>query len=184
MMRTPGFLLLVVFMAACGSETNTPTADDSAFVLPADQLMLNAQQSLTSNGIRRSEVEADTILSFEESRRHEFRKVKVNFFEDNGQTSGTLTALSAEYDVRSSVFIARGNVVLVTPSPKGGDRTLTTDELFFDVANDKIWSDRAFTLLEGAQSTSGSTFRSDSKFRTWEVTGARTEGTAEGGIRF
>src|SRR5690606_39958231 len=115
---------------------------------------------------------------------HEFRRVQVNFFEDHGQNAGTLTATSAEYDIPAGLFIARGNVVLVTPSPEGGERQLKTEELFFDVPNDRIWSDQAFTLLEGGQTSSGSTFRSDSQFRTWVVTGARTEGSTEGGTRF
>lgn len=183
-MRYAALLFAGSLLVGCGAGADTPTADDSAFELPADQVIFGGRQTLTTDGVRRSEVEADTVLTFEQSRRHEFRQVKVNFFEDNGQNAGTLTATSAEYDIPSGLFIARGNVVLVTPSPNGGERQLQTEELFFDVPNDRIWSDREFTLLEGGQTTSGTTFRSDSQFRTWEVTGARTEGSTEGGIRF
>lgn len=183
-MRSTAFFLAGALLVGCGAETNPPTADDSAFELPADQMSLVAHQILTTDGIRRSEVEADTVFSFEQTRRHEFRRVKVSFFENNGAVAGTLTAASADYDIPSGLFIARGDVVLITPSPDGGERRLETEELYFDVPNDQIWSDQAFTLLEGGQTTRGSTFRSDSQFRTWEVTGARTEGSTEGGIRF
>lgn len=183
-MRALVLLLVGALLGACGSEPNAPTADDSKFELPADQVMFSGRQSLTANGIRRSEVEADTILTFEKSRRQELRIVKVTFFEDDGRIAGTLTSDKAEYTMAEGLFIARGNVVLITPSPNGGERELRTEELYFDVANDEIWSDRPFTLLENGQTSNGTTFRSDSQFRTWEVTGARTEGAAEGGIRF
>ena len=183
-MHRIGLLLAGALLIGCGAGPNTPTTDDAAFELPADQVIFGGRQFLTAAGVRRSEVEADTVLTFEQSRRHEFRSVKVNFFENNGQSAGTLTATTADYDIASGLFVARGNVVLITPSPSGGERRLETEELFFDVANDEIWSDQAFTLIEGGQTSSGTTFRSDSQFRTWEVTGAQTEGTAEGGVRF
>lgn len=173
-----------LLFAGCSSEGGTPTADDSAFDLPADQVLILASQTLTVDGVRRSLVQGDTIFTFEQDRKFEFRRAKVDFYRENGQTAGNLTSLTADYDVAAQLFVARGNVVLISPGPNGGERRLETEELHYDIANDQIWSDVPSKLTENGQTTNVTTFRSDSEFRTWEASGVQTQGAAEGGIRF
>lgn len=177
-------LAACLLIVGCSNEGGTPTADDSAFDLPADQVLIMASQTLTANGVRRTQIEADTTFVFEEGRRFEFRRAKVDFYQDNGQKAGNLTSLGADYDAAGQVFVARGDVVLVSTGPNGAERRLETEELHYDIPNDRIWSDVPSKLTEGGQTTNVTMFRSDSQFRTWEASGVQTQGTAEGGIRF
>ena len=178
-MRSVVFTICLL-SAACSQEGGTPTADDSAFELPADQVMYQARQTLTADGVRRSQIQADTTFSFEQGRRFEFRRSIVDFFQESGQTAGNLTSATAEYNVPEALFVARGNVVLISQGPNG-ERRLETEELHYDIRNDRIWSDVPSRLIENGQTTN---VTSDSQFRTWEASGVQTQGTAEGGIRF
>jgi LPS export ABC transporter protein LptC len=184
MRRYFALLAASLLVTACAQESSTPTADDSAFELQADNVAFYVQHNLTAEGVRRSRVKADTTYFFEADRRQEFRRVEVEFFQDDGQVAGTLTSDTAENDASSGLFVARGNVVLLSTSPGGGERRLETEELFFDVPNDRIWSDRPSTIVEGGQTTRVTWFKSDSQFSTWEAGGTQTQGSAEGGTRF
>lgn len=179
-------LLLVVAMfalAACGQQSTTPTISDEAFDLGADQVGFFVTMQITEKGIRTAELTADTVYTFEETQRMDMRGVKVVFFREDGSEGGTLTSHTADYGANDNSFIARENVVLITPTPNG-ERRLETEELNFDLAGDRLWTDSPFVVHEDGRVTRGTRFTTDSKFRTWDVSGLQTEGDVEGGLRF
>lgn len=178
-MRIFTAVLTCLLAAACSQQSTTPSAGDEAFDLPADQIGFFVNSTLTHAGIRRAEMSADTALSFEQSRRWDLSGVNLTFYDDNGKKAGTLTSDDGDYDMGAGLFIARGNVVLITPGEEN-DRRLETEELLFDIEGDKLWSDVDFTLYEDDQTTYGTSFRTDGQFQTWEGTGIRTEGTVGG----
>jgi LPS export ABC transporter protein LptC len=111
--------------------------------------------------------------------------VKVTFYSPDGAEAGTLTSRTGDYNTADNLFIARENVVLITPGANG-DRRLETEELHYDIGGDQIWTDSPFVLHEQGRVSQGTRFRTDSQFRTWEVTGLQTEGPVpgEGGLTF
>jgi LPS export ABC transporter protein LptC len=168
-------IVLAAGAAACGSQTTTPSAVTDAEGLPADNVILGVEHNMTNEGIRTGVLHSDTAFLYESSRRMDLRGVRIQFYGDTGVETGTLTSTTGEYDVGTGSFVARGDVVLITDGPDG-ERRLETEELHYDVERDRLWSDVPFVMREGGAITRGTSFRSDSQFRTWSVTGAETEG--------
>jgi LPS export ABC transporter protein LptC len=172
-------IALVGLLAGCGSDATTPAAAGDLAQLPADQVIYGLRHVMTKDGVRTAVLEADTAYLYEEGRRFDLMGVQLQFFEENGAESGNLVSETGEYNLSNGMFIARSNVVLIT-SPAAGGRRLETEELHYDVRNDQLWSDTAFTLVEQGRTTRGTRFRSDARFQRWDVTGARTEGGPQG----
>src|SRR5690606_33601155 len=97
---------------------------------------------------------------------------------------GTLTSSTGEYRRDTGAFTAIGNVVLITRGEEG-QRRLETEQLYYDVRADVISTSEPFTLTENGRVSRGTSFRSNSDFTIWEVTGAETQGSVAGeGISF
>lgn len=166
---------LVAGAAACSSQTTTPSAVTDAAGMPADNVILGVEHNMTNEGIRTGVLHSDTAYLYESSRRMDLRGVRIQFHGETGAETGTLTSTTGEYDIGTGSFVARGDVVLITDGPNG-PRRLETEELHYDVDGDRLWSEVPFVMREGGATTRGTSFRSDSQFRTWSVTGAETEG--------
>ncbi len=160
-----------------------PSASSDAFDLPADYVFFGARTKLSADGVVTAVLTSDTAYFHEDSRQYDLIGVDVVFYTEQGLESGTLSSSTGDYQERDGVFIARGNVVLITQGPDG-PRHLETEELHYLLEGDRIWTDSPFTLLEAGRTTRGTSFRTDSNFQTWEVTGVETRGTVDGGIRF
>lgn len=177
---------LAVSLAGCGTQATTPSQVTDASGLPADNVIFGVEHNMTREGVRTGVLQSDSAYLYEANRRMDLRGVELRFYGDNGVESGTLTSQTGEYDMGTGSFVARGDVVLITSGPEG-QRRLETQELHFDVERDRLWSDVPFVMREGSRTTRGNSFRSDSKFRNWSVTGAETSGglpQSGGGISF
>lgn len=186
-MRTSlSIALLAAVLTGCGTQATTPSQVTDASGLPADNMIFGVEHNMTREGVRTGVLRSDSAYLYEANRRMDLRGVELRFYGDNGVESGTLTSRTGEYDMGTGSFVARGGVVLITSGPEG-ERRLETEELHFDVEQDRLWSDVPFVMREGARTTRGNSFRSDSKFRNWSVTGAETSGgipQTGGGISF
>ena len=185
-MRRVLFTILSMLLAACGTQSTTPAPVAEAPELPADNIIQGMSHVMTKDGVRTGVLDSDTAYLFEVGRRLDMRKVRLQFFNEAGVPTGTLTSQTGDYNITTGAFIARGDVVLVTQSPEGG-RRLETEELHYDVQGDRLWSDKAFLLHQNGRITRGTSFRSDAKFQSWSVTNAQTEGglpETGGGVRF
>jgi len=175
----PILSVLLLLPAACGRDSTAPSAGDDAFNLPADQVAYEVQHVLTSSGVKTALLNSDTAFLYEQARRLDVVGVELVFFNELGAEVGTLTSRAGVYQPSAGVFTARDSVVLVTEGPNG-PRRLETENLHYDIKGDLLRSDTPFVFHEGGRTSQGDSFRSDSKFRTWEITGARTEGTVAG----
>lgn len=168
---------LLVLLAGCGSDGGTPSAPAEAFVLPADNIFLGIREVMLTNGVVAAVLTADTALVWDGERRVDLRGVKVDFHDERGAQAGTLTSSTGEFD--GVTFIGRGAVVLITEGPEG-PRRLETEQLTFELRDDAIWTDHPFTLTEAGRTSRGSSFRTDSRFRSWEVRGLESTGSVTG----
>lgn len=168
--------------SGCGTESTTPSVVADASQLPADNVILGVEHTMTKNGVRTGVLNSDTAYLHEASREMDLRGVALQFYSDNGTPSGTLTSTSGEYDIGTGAFVARGDVLLVTRGPEG-ERRVETEELHYDVEGDRLWSEVPFVMREGGRTTRGTSFRSDAEFRNWSVTGAETSGGLPGAPR-
>ena len=185
-MRACFTLMLGATLAACGNESTTPAPVTDVSELPADNIIEGLRHVMTKDGVRTGILNGDTAYMYEVGRRLDLRGVELEFFNESGARSGTLTSESGEYEISTGAFVARGDVVLVTDTPEGR-RRLETEELHYDVQGDRLWSDVDFVLNQDGRVTRGTSFTSDARFQTWTVQGARTEGglpETGTGIRF
>ena len=148
---------VVVFLAACGEKKALPTARGSALADSADQIMYPLKFSLTSGGVARALLNADTAYFFDESTRSELRKVHATFFTTAGVRDAVLTSERGTYNTRLATMVARENVVVVSED----GRRLETSELIYNQGRNEISSDSAFVLTEPDRRLEGIGFRSD-----------------------
>ena len=182
------FLLLctaLLTVAACADQATTPSAGAEAFDIRSANVIIGGNMRMLRDGILTAHMIADSAYVYEDGRPWDLVTVKATFYTEQGVEAGTLTSETGEYDMTEGVFVAHGDVVLTTVSP-GSGRRLETEVLHFNVQQDELWTDSPFTVQEEGRITTGTSFRSDSKFRTWHVTGATTQGavSGDGGIRF
>jgi LPS export ABC transporter protein LptC len=151
--------LAAVALAACGGMDTPPTmtvVNDSV-----DQVLYGLKHNLTSDGVLRAHLEADTAYFYQASQRADLRGVKVIFYSPAGVQTSTLTSDSGTYDWRSGNMQARGNVVAVTPDK----RRLTTSALRYDRATDQISGPNTFVFDAPERHLEGESFSSDPEFK-------------------
>jgi LPS export ABC transporter protein LptC len=119
--------------------------------------MFGAKWSLTSQGIARARLNADTAYFFDENTRAEMENVHTTFFTTTGAQDAVLTARRGTYNTRQAMMVARQNVVVVSED----GRRLETPELIYSQARNEISSDSAFVLTEPDRRLEGIGFRSD-----------------------
>ena len=149
-----------VLSAACEEAGVKPTATVQA-ADSADQVLEGFSHYVTTEGIRRSRVEADTAFFYEPTQVTELRKIKVVFFDLKGEEGSTLTARRGTYRWQDGSMEADGNVVVISPD----GRRLTTEALRYESATNTIMTDRPFTFDRGTEHLEGNSFRSDPDFR-------------------
>lgn len=159
-------------LAACGQDATTPAATAAALQLPADQVVYDVKHVMTTDGVRRALLRGDSAYLREQGQRFDLSGVELEFFDELGKPSGNLTSRTGEYSPASGDFIARGDVVLITNGPNG-PRRLETEELHYEPRADQLWSPVPFVMKEGGQTSRGQSFRSDTRFRNFNIQGAQ-----------
>jgi LPS export ABC transporter protein LptC len=173
--RLARWLLVALFASACEESGARPTttipAPDSA-----DQVLEGFSHYVTTDGVRRSRVEADTAFFYEATQVTNLVNVKVTFYDLKGAESSTLTARTGVYRWQDGSMEAIGKVVVVSPD----GRRLATERLRYDNATNQISTDRHFTFDRGEEHLEGNSFRSDPDFRN--VVTDRPRGVAGDGM--
>jgi LPS export ABC transporter protein LptC len=164
-------LLSVACEETGARPTTTITATDSA-----DQVLEGFSHYVTKDGVRRSRVEADTAFFYENTQVTQLKKIRVVFFDTQGEESSTLTAKAGTYRWQDGSMEATGSVVVVSPD----GRRLATETLKYDNAANTISTNVHFTFDRGTEHLEGNSFRSDPDFKN--VVTDRPRGTAGDGI--
>jgi LPS export ABC transporter protein LptC len=115
--------------------------------------------------LSRAELVADTAFFFDDNTRVELRKVEVTFFTMSGARDAYLTSARGTYNSRSTLMIARGDVVVITEE----GRRLTTPYLQYSETENEISSDSAFVLTEPGRRLEGIGFRSDPNMQNVQI---------------
>ena len=113
----PIAVLLGVLTGACGTEDEGPGGTAPAvFIEGVDQVMVGVENYITSLGVRRARLDADTAYTFEEAGRLDLRVVTMTFFGESGDTLGVLTGQDGEYELESGNVKVRGDVEVILSS--------------------------------------------------------------------
>jgi LPS export ABC transporter protein LptC len=168
-------VLIVAALAACeesgAKPTTTVQASDSA-----DQVLEGFSHYVTSEGVRRSRVEADTAYFYESTQVTDLRRIKVVFYDLKGLEGSTLTAQRGTYHWQDGSMEADGHVVVVTPD----GRRLQTERLRYANAANTISTDQHFSFDRGTEHLEGNSFKSDPDFKN--VVTDRPRGVAGNGV--
>jgi LPS export ABC transporter protein LptC len=131
---------------------------------------------LTENGVLKADLYGDTAFSRPNTDVTEIRGVKLTFYDDQGKKPGKLTSRTGEYDARTGIMVARGNVVLVTHNEKGQERIIRSEELHYDQRGDRVWSDRETIIDEAGRHAVTDGFTSDTRFTNMRGKNAKSTG--------
>jgi LPS export ABC transporter protein LptC len=158
--RPSALLLAALLFGACQDDAVRPpmnvTAADSA-----DQILEGMEHLITTDGVRRTKVLADTAYLYEATNLARLKGVKVTFFDANGNETSTVTSDSGLYHMRDGSMSAWGHVVATTPD----NRRLRSAELKYDSRSRQISSDKPFVYDRADQHLEGNGFTSDPDFR-------------------
>jgi len=159
-------LAAVLALAAC-KDKNTPTLATQRSVLPdsADQVMFGLRHALTTDGIRRGEMHADTAFFYDQSTRIEMQKVNTIFFDAAGAKNATITSKRGTFSTRTKRVEGWGDVVVTSTD----GRRLTSPHLVYDQTLNQISSDTTFTFTAPGRVVSGIGFHSDPQLHNVQV---------------
>jgi len=165
--------LLLGFALAAGwscSEGVKPTATITA-ADTADQVLYNMTTYITTQGVLRARVLADTAYMYSNTQVAELRNVHITFYDASGHETSTLTSREGTFH-NSGDMEGRGNVVVVRASDDG---TLRTEKIDYAQKANLVSSDQPFTFDTPNQHLNGVGFTSDPDFK--DLKAQRVTGT-------
>jgi LPS export ABC transporter protein LptC len=150
--------------AATGcKESKQPAAGPGGPADSAEQVMYGVRTFLTTKGVQRGELTADTAYIYNDQTRFDFRNAKVNFNTETGAPNGTMRADRALYDIRTQILQGFGNVVITTTD----GRRLSSPQLKFNQYANEVSSDTSFELITADKTQRGVGFTADPKLTHW-----------------
>lgn len=139
--------------------TSGPTIADSA-----DQVLIGAQYKLSTNGIQRGDLTADTAYVLDDQTRFDLRKAHTNFTSETGAPEGTMDANRAMYSTRTQILEGWGDVFVKLVD----GRTLKSPHVTFNQITHQITSDTSYTITRGTDTQTGIGFTSNQTFTTFK----------------
>src|SRR4051812_34457069 len=99
-------------VAACRDAPQTPVAATPSVADSADQVFLAARFLLTTRGIQRADLIADTAYVLDDQTRFDLRKPHVVFTSEAGAPQGTMDGDRGVYSTRTQILLGRGHVIV------------------------------------------------------------------------
>jgi len=163
MQRLATFVACVAVLAtaACHEAVQTPVSAKAGVADSADQVFFGAQFLLTTRGIQRGDLTADTAYILDDQTRFDLRRTNVVFTSETGAPEGTMTGERGIYNTRSQTLDGRGNVVVKLVD----GRTLTSPHVVYNQMTHMISSDSTYTISNSRGSQTGIGFTSDQAFK-------------------
>jgi LPS export ABC transporter protein LptC len=159
--------LLMAAMAAFAAATVSCRDSQTPPVVPgvsvadsADQVFFGAQYLLTTKGIKRGDLTADTAYVLDDQTRFDLRKAHTVFTTETGAPQGTMDANKGVYSTRTQILEGWGDVVVKLVD----GRTLKSPHVVYNQVTHQISSDTTYTI-SGTQGTQmGKGFTSNQSF--------------------
>ena len=156
----------VLATAACSRQGSKPPVKTGASLADsAEQVMQNVHYVLTSGGIQRGELFADSAYIFDDNTRYILKSPRTTFNTEAGVKNGTMRADRGRYNLRQQVLEGFGDVVIT--STEG--RKLTSPYVKYNQALNEVSSDTNFTMVEPGRTLSGIGFKADPQLQHLQV---------------
>ncbi|MCH7714750.1 MAG: LPS export ABC transporter periplasmic protein LptC [Gemmatimonadetes bacterium] len=133
----------------------------------ADQIVYGLVHNVTTDGVLRARIEADTAFFYESTQSVELKQLTAVFFSALGEVSSTITAAEGTYKWQIGDMEARINVVAVTPD----GRRLTTAILSYNKISNRLTGPERFEFDAPDRRLTGDGFTADPDFRDIRATG-------------
>jgi len=162
-------------LAACGTDYDTPVADEELQAMDADYVAFGMRSYVTAMGVREARIEADTAYIYETESTAVLKQMTLVFYDELGNERATVSGKGGDWNQESNRMVARGDVVLFIHTDSS---TIESQEIYYEPDIDKIWSDSSTvrTMKDGSV-TSGTAFESDMSFENLVIQNMR------GGVR-
>lgn len=161
--RTQAGACLVAFAAlvasGCGASGAKPTTI-VAMTDTADQVLYGFKHYVTRDGVRESEMEADTAFFYDPTQTTVLRNMRLVFIDSSGAPRATITSRVGRYQWQKGGLVAESSVVLRTPDGK----ELRSERLVFDAEKNQMSTDLPFTFDNKGEHLEGQGFISDMNF--------------------
>lgn len=161
------FILPLIFLYSCSQQRVKPAVDPTLSVeeLPAQESW-NATVFFSDSGKTTAILDAGRLRVFNEARETLLDdNIKVDFFNELGENTTTLTAKKGRVDDATRDLYAIEDVVVVNDSGV----TITTDELMWRNLDKKIVSDKFVTIVSPKEKIQGYGFESDQHLRNYVI---------------
>jgi len=126
----------------------------------ADQIFLGMKTVLTTKGVQRADLTADTAFVLQDQTRFDLRNPHLIFTTETGAPQGTMDAQRGVYSTRSQILEGWGNVVVKMVD----GRTLKSPHIVYNQLNHTVTSDTTYTIARGNDVQSGIGFTADQSF--------------------
>lgn len=143
--------LITLALVACQESQQAPIVAGATAADSADQVLYTAHFLLTTRGIKRGDLTADTAYVLDDQTRFDLRITHVNFTTETGTPQGTMEANKGMYSTRTQILEGWGNVVVKMVD----GRTLRSPHVIFNQILRQITSDTTFTITRGTDSAHG-----------------------------
>jgi len=155
-------LLLFLWILSCSKdESNAPGPPLNV----PDQVIENSTITFSEEGIRSATIFAEYVEVYERLDLKKARKVKVDFYDSQGNHSSVLVADSGVIQERKQKFEALGNVVVITDD----GIKLQTQSLRWDPKSAKILTDDFVTITRGEDVITGYGLEADQKLKHFVI---------------
>jgi hypothetical protein len=174
-MRIRGLAVWIVAAAlvSCREGSEPPLVAEEILRLneAANQVVFGLDHYVTTEGVRRAHVEADTAFFLEGKPMVDLRVMHVTFFDAEGDTTSILTARAGTYNWNTGDMTAKEDVVVVIPRE---GRRIETSVLYYDRARDRIWGDQLTRMFEADGTVmEGTAFETNSRMDRIDLTSPR-----------
>lgn len=163
-MRGLALALCAGVLVACSKIKEPPVAAGPTVADSADQVFIGMHSALTTKGIQRGDVTADTAYVLSEGTRFDLRHAHANFTTETGAPQGTMDAHKGVYNTRTQILEGWGDVVVRLVD----GRTLKSPHVVYNQMTHTITSDTTYQIQRGADTQRGIGFTSNETFTRFQ----------------
>lgn len=168
-------IALIVAMLVLSCDKAVPPAAISDPETTPTQISYNHLIMESQDGVRKYRFETPLLEKYDEAKEPfiEFRQgIKIQTFSatDSLSIESDLVADYAHFNEAKQLWEGRGNVIARNLKE---DKILYTEQLFWDQAQKKIYTDKPARVIDRGNTHRGIGFEADEKFEVWQFNRAR-----------
>ena len=152
---------MTTFAVACSDTKTPPVSAGPSVADSADQVLFTVRYILTTKGVQRGLMTADTAYVLDEATRLDLRRAHVNFTSELGAPQGSMEADRGVLNQRTQILEGWGNVVVKLVD----GRTLRSPHVIYNQVTHEISSDTTYTATRGNDEQHGIGFVTDQSFQ-------------------